>query len=160
MKIKYSIILLILTIAYCACDDDPSRKVEFNQEEFRTNRAKWEELNLQNFTYEYSNSGYSYSGITSHISVEILNGETENITALVENGIQDADKYLIDDLFEEILNRYPDDGLADSSLKEIKVKYDKDYHFPTEVHYIYHIPEGMDGLWNMHQYIKNFELVK
>ena len=127
------------------------------------NKTKWENQDLQNFTYEYSNSGYSYSGIASRISVEMLNGEMENATALVENGIQDADKYLIDDLFAEILRRFPDHDMADSSnsvyLKEIKVEYDENFYFPLEVHYIYHIPEGMVGIWHMHHYIKDFKRV-
>ena len=163
MKIKFVLFLFVFSFFHVSCDDnDSSRKVKFDLDEFNTNRDKWEALDLQNYSYEYSNSGYSYSGISSNISIQIINGEEAEVIALVENGIQDADQYLIDDLFEQIFSRFPTDGSADVSnstyLKEIKVVYDENYNFPSEVHYLYYIPEDMLGIWNMHQYIEKFEV--
>lgn len=163
MKCKYLFLVLVFSVFIISCDKgDTSPKVRFDLEKFNTNRDNWEALNLQNYSYEYSNSGYSFTGISSHISVQMTKGEESEVVALVENGIQDPDRYLIDDLFEEILNRFPDDGMADISsstyLKEIKVVYDETYHFPSEVHYLYHIPEDMLGIWNMHHFIKKFQV--
>jgi len=163
MKSTYLFLILVFSVFILSCDDDDSsREVKFDLEEFNINRDKWEALNLQNYSYEYSNSGYSFTGISSHISVQISSGEESEVIALVRNGIQDPDNYLINDLFEEIFNRFPADGLADVSsstyLKEIKVVYNENYHFPLEVHYLYYKPEDMVGIWNMHQFINKFQL--
>ena len=163
MKIKLVLFLFVFSFFHVSCDDNDScRKVKFDLEEFNSNRDKWEALNLQDYSYEYSNSGYSFTGIASHISVQIINGEEAEVIALVENGIQDADQYLIDDLFEQIFSRFPTDGLADVSsstyLKEINVVYDENYYFPSEVHYLYYIPKDMVGIWNMDHFIKKFEV--
>ncbi|MBI9059048.1 MAG: hypothetical protein JEZ01_14885 [Labilibaculum sp.] len=161
MKAKFLLFCFFcVSIVFVSCDKE-NNTVDFDKEEFQANRDQWNSLNLQDYSYEYSNSGYSFSGIASHSKIEIVDGEVEKIEALVENGIQDADNYLINDLFEEIAAKYPTIGRKDNSsevyLEDIRVKYDETYHFPTEVYYIYHIPEDMVGIWNLRQYISNFE---
>lgn len=163
MKAKFLLFCLFISLCVISCDDqNDTVSVDFDEAVFVENMDKWNELNLQDYSYEYSNSGYSYSGIASHSKIEIVDGEVEKIEALVENGIQDADKYIINDLFEEIAEKYPTNGCKENSsevyLEEIRVKYDEKYYFPTEVYYIYHIPEDMVGIWNLHQYITNFEI--
>lgn len=134
--------------------------IDFDEDAFVENLNNWNQLNLQNYSYEYSDFGYSYSGTASDI--EIANEEVNSIVALSENEIQDGDQYLIDDLFAEIQSIYEENEGAELTsngyLKEINVVYDEDYYFPKEVHYIYHIPEDIEGLWNRYQYIKAFEV--
>ncbi|PKQ61446.1 hypothetical protein BZG02_15955 [Labilibaculum filiforme] len=155
--------LLFFPVLFVSCDEEEDGNVrkKFNIEELRTNRAAWDKLNLQNYTYEYSNSGYSYSGIASRIKVDVSNGNEVVPTALVENGIQDADQFVIDSLFAQIEAKYTNDLLHEETgevyLKEIKVLYDENYFYPKEIHYIMHMPEEMVGIWNMHQYIKAFD---
>ena len=157
--------LLFIPVLFVSCDkeEDDSVRREFDIEELQANRVAWNNLNLQNYTYEYSNSGYSYSGIASYIKVEVTNGNDVLSTALVENGIQDADQFVIDSLFAEIESEYSNSILSEVSsdvyLKEINVVYDEDYFYPKEIHYIMQMPEGMVGIWNMHQYIKAFNVV-
>ena len=87
MKFKLVLFLFVFSFFHVSCDDNDScRKVKFDLEEFNSNRDKWEALNLQDYSYEYSNSGYSFTGIASDISVQIINGEEAEVIALVENG--------------------------------------------------------------------------
>jgi len=164
MKIKLLLIyLLILPVIIISCDnEDDSKIVVFNEGEFLSNREKWNNLKLQNYSYEYSNSGYSYTGISSHVKVIVSNGNEISVSELKENGIQDPDKYIINDLFEEIEAKYQTDGMLDESnevyLEKIEIQYDGQFYYPIEIHYIYHIPDGMVGVWNMHQYISNFAI--
>jgi len=162
VKTKLLLFYLFIPVWFISCDEDDTVNIDFNEDAFVENRDKWNQLNLQNYSYEYSNSGYSYSGISSNIGIKISDGEVESVVTLVENGIQDADEYLIDDLFAEIESAFEDNTnkelTSDVYLRKIEVVYDEEYFYPVEVHYIYHIPEGIVGIWNMHQYIKAFKL--
>jgi hypothetical protein len=164
MKTKFLLLLFTLSVFFVSCDDDTYKNVEFDLDEFQMQRAQWYELNLQNYSYEYSNSGNSGTGLSSHILMEIENGVIGNVISLENEDYETGDTILINDLFDQIENRYPINGIVENSrggyLTEIRVEYDSNYHYPSEVHYIHHIPKGYDGLWNMHQYIKNFKLVE
>ncbi|MRT94509.1 DUF6174 domain-containing protein [Ancylomarina sp. 16SWW S1-10-2] len=157
--------LFYLFVSFCliSCDnEDDTVCVDFDEDTFVENLNNWNQLNLQNYSYEYSNSGYSYSGIASNIGIVIVDGDVDTLVALTENGIQDADSYLIDDLFAEIQSTFVDNEdrklTSEVYIKEIEVVYDEQYFYPKEVHYIYHVPEEMVGIWNMHQYIEKFEV--
>jgi len=162
MKTKFLILLLVLFVSFVSCDDedDSSRRVVFDQEEFQTNRAKWEQLNHQNFSYEYVSSGFFYS----HLKIEIKNKEISSVSSLAEEGFQSGDTLTIDGFFEEIENRYPANGIVNINsnsglyLKEIQVEYHELYYFPTEVHYLLHIPDAVEVDGNFDKYIRNFTL--
>lgn len=165
MKVRFILFLFAFSFFHVSCDEnDSNRKIKFDLEEFNINRDKWESLNLQNYSYEYSNSGNSGTGLSSHILMEIENGEIGNVISLENGGYETGDTISINDLFDQIENRYPINGIVDNSrdgyLTEIRIEYDSNYHYPLEVHYIHHIPEDYDGLWNMHQYIEKFEVRK
>lgn len=162
MRLKF-LFYLFISLCLISCDDkNDTVGIDFDEDAFVVNLNNWNQLNLQNYSYEYSNSGYSYSGIASNIGIEIVDGEVDVLVALSEDGIQDADSYLIDDLFVEIQSTFEDNEDRKLTsvvyIKKIEVVYDEEYFYPKEVHYIYHIPEGMVGIWNMHQYIENFEV--
>ncbi|WP_372751799.1 DUF6174 domain-containing protein [Labilibaculum sp.] len=162
MKPKLLLFYLFISLCLISCDDEnDTGSIDFDEDEFVENLNNWNQLNLQNYSYEYSNSGCSGTGMSSDIGIEMVNGEVESAVALVENGIQGSEKYLIDDLFAEIRSTYEEnEGLestSDAYLEEIEVIYNEEYFYPEEVRYIYHIPEGYDGLWNFYQYITNFE---
>jgi len=136
--------------------------IDFDEDAFVENLDNWNQLNLQNYSYEYSNSGCPGTGIAADIGVKITNGEVDTLVDLSENGIQYADQDIIDDLFAEIQATYDENEgselTSNGYLKEISVVYDEDYYFPKEVCYVYHTPEDVEGLWNRYQYIKAFEV--
>lgn len=164
MKPKLLLFYLFISLCLISCDDEnDTGSIDFDEDAFVENLNNWNQLNLQNYSYEYSNSGYSGTGMAPNIGVVIVNGEVDTLVDLSDDGIQDvANNYLIDDLFAEIQSTYNENDGAESSssayLEEISVVYDEEYFYPKEIHYIYYIPEDYTGLWNMHHYIESFEI--
>ncbi len=162
MKSKHLFLILAFSIFILSCDDDDSsRKVTFDLEEFRTNKVKWDNLNFENYSFQYLSDGFLYS----HLQIEMKNGEINSVISLAEDGFHSGDTLTIDGLFEEIHNQYPANGRVDVNsddgiyLKEIQVEYDDNYFFPIEVHYVLHIPIAIEVDGNFNKYIRNFSLV-
>jgi hypothetical protein len=162
MKPKLLLFYLFISLCIISCnDDDDDGSIDFDEDAFVENLNNWNQLNLQNYGYEYSNSGCIYPGSASDYEIEIVDGEVDSIVDLSEYGSSDGVSYLIDDLFAEIQSTYEEnDGVEPTSdvyLEEIEVIYNEEYFYPEEVRYLYHIPEGIDGACNFYQYITNFE---
>ena len=166
MKKKYFMCyIMILAVFVSSCDNDNKIEEElndeipvlvaFNKEEFDANKANWNNLNLQNYTYEFG-----YTPLLEYkISVE--QGAIVKADLIGSNSFG----YLtIDQIFEEIEDNYPEDGkivLGEdqvSYLKEIHVVYHSEYYYPIEVKYIYGVtePVEIDGLF--HRFVNAFSI--
>jgi len=155
MKFKYVFLLFVLFIPLVSCDkerDDDIEYVSFDKELFQTNRDKWDDLNIQNYSYEF---GYSEQML---YKISVRNGEVSNIEVLIEFN---PESMTIEQIFNEILTQEANLGIIQndigrSYLKEIKVEYDSEYFFPREVEYVLGTiePVEIDGFFKRD--IKNF----
>ncbi|MFA9371645.1 MAG: hypothetical protein ACERIH_08045 [Labilibaculum antarcticum] len=162
--LKFCIIILVtLTLS---CDNDVSEELSFDIPEFvvfdevsfngnRDKWDKWDQLNLQNYSYEF---GYSPQ---MDYTIEIKDGEVTNVEIIDSS----YPGYLtIDQIFQEIKDAYPENGEIKLNegdvayLKEIKVIYNSEYFYPEEVEFIYEvtIPVEIDGFF--HRFVGNFVL--
>jgi len=159
MKFKFVFLMFVLFVSFGSCDKEKDLSityVSFDKELFQMNRDKWNDLNLKNYSYEYTLSSIHYYEIV------IKEGEVFSVESSVDLKIALANYMTIDELFEEIESRYLvigdilKEGSTSYSYKEIKVEYDDEYYFPTLVNYIIETiePVELDGIYD--KSISNF----
>lgn len=152
MKFKFVFLLLVLSIPFVSCDKDDLDidHVPFDKELFQMNREKWDQMNLQNYSYEYTISSIHYYQIV------IKDGEVFSVESSVDLKTALASYMTIDELFDEIESRYLvigdilQEGSASYYYKEIQVEYDDEYYYPTKVNYIIETlePVELDGIYD------------
>ena len=109
-----------------------------------------DQLNLQNYSYEYTISSIHYYQIV------IKDGEVFSVESSDDLKTALARYMTIDELFDEIESRYSvigdilQEGSASYYYKEIQVEYDEEYYFPTKVNYIIETlePVELDGIYD------------
>jgi len=138
-------------------EDGIPEKVVFDEKTHLENLEKWNDLNLQNYSYEF---GYSPE---MDFKIEIKNHEVENVEVF---GSPTPNYLTINEIFNEITDAYPENGEIKlkegdiSYLKEIKVVYNSEYFYPEEVMFIYGVtePVEIDGFFD--RFISNFKIIE
>jgi len=159
--------LLFLPVLIMSCDDNDDEKFEalledeipekvvFDEKTHLENLEKWNDLNLQNYSYEF---GYSPE---MDFKIEVRSGEVDDVEIL---GSSTPNYLTIIQIFQEIKDAYPENGEIKldegdiSYLKEIKVVYNSEYFYPEEVKFIYGVTEPVEIDGFFHRFINDFQL--
>jgi len=157
MKTRFVLLMFVFSVFLFSCDKEEDSDIEFvsfDKELFQTNRDKWDDLNIQNYSYEFGYSEHMLYKIT------VNNGEVSNIEVYEDSH---PEPMTIKEVFDEITAEINKIGVVQndvgrSYLKEIKVEYDSEYFFPREVEYVLGTldPVEIDGFFR--RTIKNFEI--
>jgi len=54
------IAVIISTLVFNSCDNAQTNKVEFDYNRFKSEKLAWETSNIQNYSYEYYSSGFTF----------------------------------------------------------------------------------------------------
>lgn len=136
-------ILLFISLQFCSCITEYPKGIVFNEEQFNIQKEQWQELNPQNYSFEYSFwEGSCPSLYTGYVKVENGKGTVEfklpeKVDSTDESMPKEGSKYYltcIEDFFDNIYEVYTtaleNYNNGDIVYSEITVYYDETYGFP------------------------------
>ena len=121
-------IVFILPFIIISCDRPKINKINFDYDQFKTQKLAWESSNIQNYTYEYYSRGFTFQ----HVKVYVEDGIYNRSDSLENSWIREYKKS-ITDIYNEIEQKYLSENGRDISssqeyLTKIDIKYDAIYN--------------------------------
>ena len=158
--IVLNITFLVIFVLFSTCINDYYVEVVFDQETFAEQRQLWQQSNIKNYQYKFSNNMffYSYCGL-----LFIENGEFKY--DLPETEYSDISKYknfsTIDEIYKTIEETYnwaknTKRTKNDVYITEIIIEYDKINHIPNIVYFKEYVPPGLFIEGTLYYEITNF----
>ena len=140
---KKSVLLLICCAVLFSCENNFKSSCVFDQTAFYENKSKWEELNLQDYSFEYEITTYMPFPLYK-VSSEVKNGngsvkfyEIDSENYIETEPIENYSYGTISRLFDFIEKRYKDDKADfDNSMYaniNYEISYDETYGYPVSV---------------------------
>lgn len=134
---------LFISLQFCSCITEYPKGIVFNEEEFNTQKEKWEKLNLKNYSFEYNfRDGCCPSLYTGYVKVENGKGTvefklSEDVNSTDESIPEEVCKYYltcIEDFLDNIYKVYEtaveNYNNGDIVYSKITVYYDEINGFP------------------------------
>ena len=162
--IVLNITLLVIFVLFSTCindfDEEYYVEVVFDQGTFAEQRQLWQESNIKNYQYKFSNNMffYSYYGI-----LVIESGEFKY--DLPETEYSDISKYenftTIDEIYKTIEETYNSANNTkrtknDVYITEIIIEYDKINHIPNVIFFKEYVPPDLYIEGTLYYEITNF----
>lgn len=152
------IAVIISTLVFNSCDKVQTNLIEFDYNRFTSEKLAWETSNIQNYSYEYYSSGFTFE----HVKIYVENGKYLRSDSL-DNSFIGEYKKSITDIYNNIEQRYIQENSQERSstdfyLIKIDIEYDTIYHIITSVDYDYYIPENIAVDGNFGFSILNFTI--
>ena len=145
---KKLLILFCVSFLFLTCDIFKTTvHVKFDKKTFIEQRQLWQDSNVKNYQYKFSNNMfyYSYDGI-----LFIEDGEFKY--DLPETEYSDISNYknftTIDKIYKSIEETYNlsnniKKSKNDAYISEIIIEYDKTNHIPNTIHYKEYVPPNL-----------------
>lgn len=170
-RLKFLIPFIFCTI-FVSCIGYVKPGVSFDEDEFNLQKAKWEELNIKNYSFEYT---FGTGGIPFYTRGKVIveNGigsvEFEDEESLNKESICFLEIKSIDEAFDAIYKSYLnsiEESKTNSSHISYNIKYDSEFGFPTSA---YDCEETNEIEWRLYTgdsstdfslAIEEFEIIK
>lgn len=159
----FTIAVILSILLLTSCDNSGINQIKdpgvtFDYEKFKTKKRAWENANIENYSYEYFSSGFTFE----HIIVYLENGVYYSSDSLENSMLLEYEKS-ITDIYDYIEERYitensQDNSASDFYLTKIEFKYDNVYQYPEYVKYDYYISENIAVDGNFGFSILNFKI--
>ena len=161
---KNLVFLFCVSFIFLSCDDiiKTTINVKFDKKAFYEQRQLWQDSNIKNYQYNFSNNMffYSYNGI-----LFIENGIFKyDLPDAEYHELENYKNYYttIDEIYKTIEETYnmcngSKHSKNDVYITEIIIEYDKINHIPNTIYYKEYVPPGLMIEGSLYYIISNFE---